>query len=64
MATDDWGVTDFYPIVTGHEIIGTISHVGKEVTKFKVGDRVGWGVFADNCGECDICDDGHPELCL
>ncbi len=50
--------------MTGHEIIGVISDVGKSVKKFKPGDRVGWGVFADNCDECEICTEGHPEVCL
>ena len=48
MAKSDWGDQP-YPQVTGHEIIGVISDVGKGVKRFKVGDHVGWGVFADNC---------------
>jgi len=45
-----------YPIVPGHEIAGIVSAVGSAVTKFKVGDRVGVGVFVDSCVGCDIRD--------
>ncbi|MDH2398386.1 NAD(P)-dependent alcohol dehydrogenase [Bradyrhizobium sp. SSUT18] len=41
-----------YPIVPGHEIAGIVSAVGSAVTKFKVGDRVGVGVFVDSCVGC------------
>ncbi len=41
-----------YPIVPGHEIAGIVSAVGANVTKFKVGDRVGVGCFVDSCVGC------------
>jgi len=40
-ARDEWGGSVF-PMVPGHEIAGTVSHVGSKVTKFKVGDKVGF----------------------
>eukprot|EP00877_Chromochloris_zofingiensis_P007555 jgi/Chrzof1/3052/Cz12g09220.t1 len=50
----DWGDA-LYPIVPGHEIVGVITEVGPSVTKFKVGDRAGVGVFVDSCRECKFC---------
>lgn len=61
-ARNDWGWTT-YPIVPGHEIIGLVTAVGADVTKFKVGDRVGVGCMVDSCGHCDACDEGHEQHC-
>jgi len=36
-ARNEWG-NAIYPMVPGHEILGTVKAVGSEVTKFKVGD--------------------------
>ena len=47
-ARNDWGGTK-YPSVPGHEIIGKITRVGSEVTKFKVGDLAGVGCLVDSC---------------
>ncbi len=41
-----------YPIVPGHEIVGIVTAVGSDVTKFKVGDKVGVGCFVDSCVGC------------
>jgi uncharacterized zinc-type alcohol dehydrogenase-like protein len=41
--------------VPGHEIVGFVSEVGPEVTRFKVGDRAGAAVFVDSCKECRYC---------
>jgi uncharacterized zinc-type alcohol dehydrogenase-like protein len=41
-----------YPIVPGHEIVGVVTAVGSDVTKFKVGDKVGVGCFVDSCVGC------------
>jgi len=50
-------------MVPGHEIVGKICAVGKKVKNFKVGDKVGWGVFRDNCGACKNCWTGNMECC-
>ena len=47
----EWGEVA-YPLVPGHEIAGIVTEVGSEVTKYKVGDRVGVGCFVDSCREC------------
>ena len=48
----EWGQAN-YPLVPGHEIAGVVTAVGSEVTKYKVGDRVGVGCFVDSCRECE-----------
>ncbi|CAB1276044.1 NAD(P)-dependent alcohol dehydrogenase [Candidatus Nitrosacidococcus tergens] len=57
-----WGET-LYPCVPGHEIIGTVVAVGKEVTKFGVGDTVGVGCMVDSCGQCSPCQAGEENYC-
>lgn len=58
----EWGQAN-YPVVPGHEIAGIVTEVGPEVTKFKVGDRVGVGCFVDSCRECAQCRAGHEQYC-
>ncbi|PRC46347.1 alcohol dehydrogenase, partial [Mycobacterium sp. ITM-2017-0098] len=58
----EWGPVD-YPMVPGHEIAGLVTEVGAEVTKFKVGDRVGVGCFVDSCRECEACVAGEEQYC-
>lgn len=58
----EWGQPN-YPVVPGHEIAGVVSAVGSEVTKYKVGDRVGVGCFVDSCRECSSCLRGTEQYC-
>ncbi|CAJ1506943.1 NAD(P)-dependent alcohol dehydrogenase [Mycolicibacter sp. MU0102] len=58
----EWGAPQ-YPLVPGHEIAGVVTAVGSEVTKFKVGDRVGVGCFVDSCRECANCQAGLEQYC-
>lgn len=58
----DWGKQP-YPQVPGHEIVGIVSQVGKNVTKFKVGDRAGVGCMVDSCMQCDSCTHGEEHYC-
>ncbi|WMI68124.1 alcohol dehydrogenase catalytic domain-containing protein [Mangrovimonas sp. YM274] len=57
-----WGPQK-YPQVPGHEIVGIVAAVGKNVTKFKVGDRAGVGCMVDSCMECDNCTHGEEHYC-
>jgi uncharacterized zinc-type alcohol dehydrogenase-like protein len=50
-------------MVPGHEIVGTVTEVGAQVTKFKKGDRIGVGVFVDSCRNCDSCKKGMEHFC-
>jgi uncharacterized zinc-type alcohol dehydrogenase-like protein len=58
----EWGGT-VYPCVPGHEIVGHVTAVGGEVTKFAVGDAVGVGCLVDSCGRCASCDEGLEQYC-
>ena len=58
----DWGPQQ-YPQIPGHEIVGIVAAVGKNVTKFKVGDRAGVGCMVDSCMECDSCNHGEEQFC-
>ena len=60
---NEWGEAHF-PLTVGHEIAGVVSAVGEEVTKFKVGDRVGVGCLVNSCGECEQCQAGMEQNCL
>ena len=59
---DEWGKAN-YPVVPGHEIAGIVTEVGSEVTKYRVGDRVGVGCFVDSCRECPQCRAGEEQYC-
>lgn len=61
-AYNDWGGAT-YPMVPGHEIIGRVVHVGKSVTKFKVGDLAGVGCMVDSCQHCNACEQGLEQYC-
>lgn len=60
---EEWGPAIF-PMVPGHEIAGIVSQVGNAVTKFKVGDRIGVGVFVDSCRNCASCQKGLQQYCI
>jgi uncharacterized zinc-type alcohol dehydrogenase-like protein len=59
---EEWGPA-LFPMVPGHEIAGTVTKVGSAVTKFKVGDLIGVGVFVDSCRKCDNCKAGLQQYC-
>ena len=57
-------VPSIFPMVPGHEIVGRISQVGTEVTKFKKGDFAGIGCFVDSCRVCPACTGGIEQYCI
>lgn len=58
-----WGKQQ-YPQVPGHEIVGIVAAVGKNVTKFKVGDCAGVGCMVDStCLHCNTCNHGEEQYC-
>jgi uncharacterized zinc-type alcohol dehydrogenase-like protein len=61
-ARNEWG-NALYPMVPGHEIIGTVIGLGNEVTGFKMGDRVGVGCLVDSCRTCTDCTDHLEQFC-
>ena len=61
-ARDEWGGSIF-PMVPGHEIVGKVARVGREVTKWQTGDTVGVGCFVDSCRQCGPCRGGEEQYC-
>lgn len=59
---NDFGHTMF-PIVPGHEIVGRVTSVGTQVTKFKVGDLSAVGCIVDSCGKCESCEEDLEQFC-
>jgi len=62
-AREEWGPAIF-PMVPGHEIVGKVTQIASGVTKFKVGDLIGVGVFVDSCRKCDSCKAGLEQYCV
>lgn len=60
---NDWGGSK-YPVVPGHEIVGKVTRVGSEVTKFKVGDLAAVGCIVDSCQTCSSCQQDLEQYCL
>ncbi|TSA04344.1 MAG: NAD(P)-dependent alcohol dehydrogenase [Nitrospiraceae bacterium] len=61
-ARDEWGGAMF-PMVPGHEIVGRVTGVGSEVTRFAVGEPAGVGCFVDSCRICGSCTEGLEQYC-
>ncbi|HRE31554.1 MAG TPA: NAD(P)-dependent alcohol dehydrogenase, partial [Candidatus Berkiella sp.] len=59
---NEWGSSN-YPMVPGHEIVGTVLQVGNQVKKFKTGDLAGVGCFVGSCRTCESCKDGCEQYC-
>lgn len=57
------GLYATYPMVPGHEIAGRVAKVGKNVTKFKVGDLAGVGCMVNACGHCHSCEMHKEQFC-
>ncbi|MEX2449344.1 MAG: NAD(P)-dependent alcohol dehydrogenase [Rhodospirillales bacterium] len=62
MIENAWGMSA-YPLVPGHEVVGTIGAVGEYVTSLNAGQRVGLGWHAGYCMTCDFCMSGDHNLC-
>jgi uncharacterized zinc-type alcohol dehydrogenase-like protein len=59
----EWG-RDLFPMVPGHEIIGHVTAVGSEVTRFKVGDPAAVGVIVESCMVCANCKADLEVYCM
>ncbi|MGA8303667.1 MAG: zinc-dependent alcohol dehydrogenase family protein [Thermoplasmata archaeon] len=51
------------PRIPGHEIVGSITAVGTEARRYRVGDRVGVPWLGWTCGVCEYCRSGRENLC-
>lgn len=58
----EWQGT-LYPCVPGHEIVGHVTAIGSEVTRFAIGETVGVGCMVDSCQHCPSCDEGLEQYC-
>ena len=61
-ARDEWGGSVF-PMVPGHEIVGRVARVGKQVEKLREGDLAGVGCMVDSCRTCDYCRRDLEQFC-
>jgi uncharacterized zinc-type alcohol dehydrogenase-like protein len=61
-ARDEWGGSIF-PMVPGHEVVGTVTKVGGDVKKVSEGETVGVGCFVDSCRTCSSCIRGLEQYC-
>jgi alcohol/geraniol dehydrogenase (NADP+) len=62
MIDNDWGRSS-YPLVPGHEVVGTVGSIGSSVTTLEVGDLVGLGWHSHYCMTCSACMSGDHNLC-
>jgi D-arabinose 1-dehydrogenase-like Zn-dependent alcohol dehydrogenase len=53
-----------FPRVPGHEVVGKIDAVGKDVPDWKQGTRVGVGWHGGHCGHCPRCRRGDFITCV
>lgn len=60
---DEWGMTK-YPVIPGHEVVGSIVAIGEQVKGLKIGQKVGVGWNANSCMHCHECVGGNHNLCL
>lgn len=63
MTRNEWGNTT-YPLVPGHEIVGTVVALGDQVPRLRVGQRVGVGWFSRSCMSCMRCLRGDHNMCV
>ncbi len=61
-ARNEWGGSK-YPVVPGHEIVGRVVSIGKNVKKIKEGDLVGVGCMVDSCHDCEPCKNHLEQFC-
>ncbi|MCG6189584.1 zinc-dependent alcohol dehydrogenase family protein [Maribellus maritimus] len=52
-----------YPVIPGHQVIGTVEESESKKTTFNVGDRVGVAWIFSACGTCEYCLSGQENLC-
>jgi uncharacterized zinc-type alcohol dehydrogenase-like protein len=59
---NDW-MSSKYPIVPGHEVVGTVARTGGQVSHLAEGARVGVGWQCGSCLQCEWCEHGDENLC-
>lgn len=61
-ARNEWKGT-IYPCVPGHEIVGRVTQIGKDVKRYKIKDLVAVGCMVDSCGNCPSCKEDLENYC-
>ncbi|GAB4826138.1 hypothetical protein Ancab_009008 [Ancistrocladus abbreviatus] len=61
---DPSGLLSPYKFNRRHEITGVVQEVGRNVDRFKVGDRLGVGFYVNSCRDCELCNAGFELHCL
>lgn len=61
-ARDEW-TRAIFPMVPGHEVVGRVAEVGRDVRTFRPGDLVGVGCMVDACRQCGPCRRGTEQFC-
>lgn len=51
------------PIIPGHQVVGTVEALGREVSGLSKGQRVGVAWLRHTCGQCRFCTSGRENLC-
>jgi uncharacterized zinc-type alcohol dehydrogenase-like protein len=59
---DDWKKSQ-YPLVPGHEVVGTVEKMGDQITNLKLGQRVGVSWIRASCLNCPSCLEGNTNIC-
>ena len=62
-AHGDWPVKPSPPFIPGHEGVGIVEELGREVKEVAIGDRVAMPWLGYACGTCDYCVSGWETLC-
>ncbi len=56
------GMTVLTPLVMGHEFVGEVAGIGKDVTRVRLGDKA-TAEHVIGCGKCLYCREGKRNLC-
>ncbi|MCB1055930.1 MAG: NAD(P)-dependent alcohol dehydrogenase [Acidobacteria bacterium] len=64
-ARNEWqsSMPTVYPCVPGHEIVGRVVAVGRDVRAFREGDLAAVGCMVDSCRTCPACQDHQEQFC-
>ncbi len=62
MVDNEWSISQ-YPVVPGHEVVGTVAALGSNVDRLTIGQRVGVGALCGSCMKCEWCEGGKQHVC-
>lgn len=50
-------------VYCSHEIVGEVTEIGRKVSKFNIGDKIGVGCIVDSCRTCKSCREDQENYC-